>query len=345
MIFHLSLLNWYDVHCRRLPWRALPGQHSEPYHVWLSEIMLQQTTVSVVIPYFHRFCARWPTISDLAGAPLDDILREWAGLGYYARARNLHACARRIVVEYGGVFPATEAELLQLPGIGPYTAAAISAIAFERQSVVVDGNIERIMARLNAVETPLPRARSELRRQAATLTPPRRGGDYAQALMDLGAQICRPKSPRCQECPVQSHCTAQQLGKQTHYPVRAARKARPVRYGRIYWLQRGDGKVLLRRRKLEGLLGGMMEFPSSDWNTQQTLSHAQAPARIRWRKLPAEIRHVFSHFELRLSVYKGRLETGALIVPSSYLWAAQSAIAAEALPSVMRKVLEKCAPQ
>ncbi len=233
----------------------------------------------------------------------------------------------------------------QLPGIGPYTAAAIAAIAFERQSVVVDGNIERIMARLNAVETPLPCARSELRTHAAGLVPPRRGGDYAQALMDLGAQICRPKSPRCQECPVQGFCTARQSGKQTHYPVRTAKKARPMRYGRIYWLQRGDGKVLLRRRKPEGLLGSMMEFPSSDWKEKRILSHAQAPARVKWRKLPAEIRHVFSHFELRLSVYKGRLETGALIVPPSYLWVAQSGIAATALPGVMRKVLKKCALQ
>jgi A/G-specific adenine glycosylase len=261
------LLAWYDRERRRLPWRALPGERPDPYRIWLSEIMLQQTSVMTVAPYFDRFVARWPDISALAAASLDEVLQLWQGLGYYARARNLHACARLVVARHGGAFPDDPAALRALPGIGAYTAAAIAAIAFERRVAAVDGNVERVVARLHAVAVPLPRAKPRLKALAAALVPPTRAGDFAQAMMDLGATLCTPRRPRCALCPWRSGCAAHASGRVDEFPIAAAKPERPQRFGVAFWLTRSDGEVLLRRRPERGLLGGMVEIPSTDWRT------------------------------------------------------------------------------
>ncbi|HZT50868.1 MAG TPA: A/G-specific adenine glycosylase, partial [Stellaceae bacterium] len=271
------LLAWYDRHRRVLPWRALPGERPDPYRVWLSEVMLQQTTVPAVMGYFARFLERWPDVAALAAAPLDEVLHAWQGLGYYARARNLHACARAVVARHGGAFPRDEAALRALPGIGDYTAAAIAAIAFDRRAAPVDGNVERVTARLFAIETPLPEAKPELRRLAASLVPERRAGDYAQAAMDLGATLCTPRKPRCVLCPWREECRARALGVAENLPRRRAAAARPVRRGVAFWAVREDGAVLLRRRPEAGLLGGMMEVPSTPWRAAEW-SEAEAAA-------------------------------------------------------------------
>src|SRR5205823_6586096 len=257
------LLDWYDRHRRTLPWRAPAGNTSPPYIVWLSEIMLQQTTVATVGDYFHRFVMRWPTIEALAAAPIDEVLSAWAGLGYYARARNLHACARVVAEQHGGLFPEDEAALLALPGIGPYTAAAIRAIAFDHQASAVDGNVERVIARLFAIETPLPDAKIEIGARAAELVPARRAGDYAQAMMDLGATVCTPRSPRCVICPLMKNCLARKLAIAEKLPQRAPKADKPTRRGLAFVLARKDGAILLRKRPTNGLLGGMDEVPSS----------------------------------------------------------------------------------
>ena len=254
-----SLLDWYDRHRRILPWRAARGATADPYHVWLSEIMLQQTTVVTVGPYFQDFIARWPSVMDLAAASLDDVLHAWQGLGYYARARNLHKCAQVVAADLGGKFPEDEADLRALPGIGAYTAAAIAAIAFARPATVVDGNVERVIARLRRVETPLPPAKPELTRLAAELTPARRPGDYAQAIMDLGATVCMPRNPACDRCPWHADCAARAAGVADELPRKLPKKERPTRRGVAFWTVRRDGSVLLRRRPESGLLGGMME--------------------------------------------------------------------------------------
>ena len=264
----VRLLAWYDRHRRHLPWRAAPGDRADPYRVWLSEIMLQQTTVVTVKPYFDGFLARWPSVADLAAAPLDTVLSAWAGLGYYARARNLHKCAQEVVARHGGAFPADEAALLALPGIGPYTAAAIAAIAFDQVASPVDGNIERVMARIHRVETALPAAKPEIRTLAQTHTPPRRTGDYAQALMDLGATICTPRKPVCALCPWQADCAAYAHGAPMTWPRRTPKAAKPHRTGLAFLYYRGDGQVLFRRRPEQGLLGGMTEVPCSPWLPQ-----------------------------------------------------------------------------
>ena len=260
-----ALLQWYEAERRDLPWRYGPRKKADPYRVWLSEIMLQQTTVKAVVPYFERFVARWPTVAALAAAPLEEVLQLWAGLGYYSRARNLKACADAVVRDFGGVFPRTEKELLELPGIGPYTAAAITAIAFGEKATPVDGNVERVVSRLFAVRQPLPAAKSEIRRLAATLTPARRAGDFAQAMMDLGAEICTPKNPSCLVCPLQQDCAANARGLAEVLPIKAKKLARPSRYGIAFLVQREDGAVLLRQRPEAGLLGGMLEVPSTPW--------------------------------------------------------------------------------
>jgi len=253
-----ALLAWYDRSARSLPWRAPPGAVADPYRVWLSEIMLQQTTVATVRGYYDRFLARWPSVEALAAAPLDEVLKAWAGLGYYARARNLHACARRVAGEMGGRFPATLESLGALPGIGPYTAAAIAAIAFDRPHAAVDGNVERVMSRLNAITEPLPAAKPALAAAAQALVPDRRPGDFAQAMMDLGATVCTPRNPRCGDCPWTDRCFARREGIAETLPRRMARKAVLTRYGAAFWIERSDGAVLLRRRPEKGLLGGMM---------------------------------------------------------------------------------------
>jgi len=295
-----DLLAWYDVNARRLPWRVPPAapQRADPYHVWLSEIMLQQTTVAAVKPYFESFLTRWPTVSALAAAEDADVMAAWAGLGYYARARNLLACAR-IVAGQGGTFPATETGLRQLPGIGPYTSAAIAAIAFGLPATVVDGNVERVIARRFAVLTPLPAAKPELTALAATLTPQNRAGDYAQAMMDLGATICTPRNPKCSTCPWAHRCMARAQGIAATLPARSPKPKRPTRHGIAYAVFNPAGEVLLETRPPKGLLGGMLALPSTEWSA----SPAPAPPlNADWQTLNIHVRHVFTHFELILTV-------------------------------------------
>ena len=295
-----ALLGWYDVHARRLPWRAPPGAPPpDPYRVWLSEIMLQQTTVAAAAPYFDRFATRWPTVAALAAADEDEVMRAWAGLGYYARARNLIGCAR-IVAAGGGRFPDTEDGLRALPGIGRYTAAAIAAIAFGRRAVVVDGNVERVVARLNAVATPLPAAKPILYALTEAITPATRAGDFAQAMMDLGATICTPRRPACALCPLRPGCTAGGTGTAELYPVKAAKRVQPIRYGTAFWLQ-SDGCVLLRRRPPRGLLGGMAAFPIGPWQADVPGLEG-APADVGWDLLGERIAHTFTHFHLELAL-------------------------------------------
>jgi A/G-specific adenine glycosylase len=336
-----DLLNWYDRHARQLPWRLSPAQarcggRPDPYRVWLSEIMLQQTTVATVGPYFRAFLERWPTIADLAAADLDEVLHAWAGLGYYARARNLHKCARAVADAHGGAFPDSEAGLRALPGIGPYTAAAIAAIAFDRPATVVDGNVERVMTRLFAVEDSLPAAKSQLRVLAKRLTPLARPGDYAQAVMDLGATVCTPRAPKCLMCPWQSSCRAQALGIAESLPRRAPKAERPLRQGLAFWTVRSDGAVLLRRRPERGLLGGMMEVPSSDWAARQSADLAHAPVTAKWRELPGQVTHGFTHFRLELTVVAARVRKNAR---ADGVWIMPEAFGDYALPTLTKKVV------
>ena len=305
--------------------------------------MLQQTTVAAVIPYFETFLARWPDVSALAEAPLDDVLTAWAGLGYYARARNLHACAGIVAGELDGRFPADPAALKRLPGIGDYTAAAVAAIAFGRCATVVDGNVERVMARVFAVETPLPAAKPELRALADTLTPSERPGDYAQAVMDLGATVCIAGRPRCAVCPWTDACAGRASGIAESLPRRSPRRARPTRHGVAYWITDGAGAVLLRRRPPRGLLGGMMEIPSSEWLETPpdglATANGAAPLDLRFEPLPGLVRHTFTHFHLELTVLAGRAE-GEVAAAADGVWVAVDRFGAQALPSVMRKVAE-----
>lgn len=299
------LLDWYDRHGRDLPWRGRAGEKPLPYHVWVSEIMLQQTTTATVAPYYRKFLARWPRIEDLAAAPLDAVLHAWQGLGYYARARNLHKCAKAICESHGGRLPDHEAGLRALPGIGAYTAAAIAAIAFERPATVVDGNVERVMARLHAVEQPLPGAKAKLGELARVLTPRARPGDYAQALMDLGATVCTPRNPACERCPWRENCAAHAQGRVAELPRRDAKAARPTRRGMAFWTARPDGAILLRRRPERGLLGGMIELPSTPWRARRwslASALAHAPFAADWRQLPGVVRHGFTHFALEFVV-------------------------------------------
>jgi A/G-specific adenine glycosylase len=338
-----ALLAWYDRHRRRLPWRAPPGAPSDPYRVWLSEIMLQQTTVKAVAPYFMRFVERWPNLQALAAAPLDDVLRQWAGLGYYARARNLHACAKAVVEGHGGRFPASEAELAALPGIGRYTAAAIAAIAFDARAAAVDGNVERVIARLHAVESELPAAKEAIRGYARALLPQRRCGDFAQAMMDLGATICTPKKPACALCPWSELCAARARGDPERFPVKVPKPEGRLRRGAAFVVLRSGG-VLLRTRAPKGLLGGMTEVPTTPWSHDfdDASALAEAPrlahARPKWRRLPGSVRHVFTHFPLELTVYAADVAAGTP-APAGMRWVARGELSGEALPNVMRKVL------
>ena len=342
------LLAWYDRERRRLPWRPAPGVAADPYAVWISEVMLQQTTVAAVSPYFERFLARWPRLADLAAADLDDVLHAWQGLGYYSRARNLHACARRVVAEHEGRFPASEEGLRALPGIGAYTAAAIAAIAFGQQATPVDGNVIRVLARLYAVVEPLPRARSRIEDLAKALTPARRPGDFAQAVMDLGATVCRPRQPNCPACPWHDACAARAQGQAEVFPVRPPATVKPLRRGVAFWLVRADGAVLLRRRPERGLLGGMMEVPSTPWRAEPwPLAEALALAPVAgasWQALPGLVRHTFTHFTLELAVIAARV--GAMAAAAG-LWTQPQDFAAQALPTVMKKVvrLARAGPQ
>lgn len=333
------LLAWYDRHARTLPWRAPPGEQADPYRVWLSEIMLQQTTVVAVGPYFRDFLARWPTVQDLAAADLDAVLHAWQGLGYYARARNLHKCARVVSAERGGQFPDNEEELRGLPGIGGYTAAAVAAIAFGHRATVVDGNVERVVARLFHVTEPLPRAKLELRRLAESLTPAARAGDYAQAMMDLGATICLPRKPKCMLCPLGQDCTARRTGDQEDLPAKLPKAVRPLRHGVVFWTLRRDGAVLLRRRPENGLLGGLFEVPSTDWRASPwdiDEAIAAAPAPAAWRPLEGMVRHGFTHFELELSLLVGSAPGASA---DGGVWCPVDRLSDYALPTLMKKVV------
>lgn len=339
-----ALVTWYEENARVLPWRVGPaarrrGARPDPYAVWISEIMLQQTTAATVRARFEDFVARWPTVEALAAASLDDVLGAWAGLGYYARARNLHACAREIAREAGGVFPDAEEGLRALPGIGEYTAAAIAAIAFDRRAVVVDGNVERIVSRLFRIEKPLPAAKREIRRAAAEIWPQARSGDFAQALMDLGAAICRPKAPACLLCPVSSACAAFAAGDAETYPRKAAKRAKPQRRGAAFALFNAEGEFLLERRPAEGLLGGMLALPSTEWTENAPTTEdraAAAPAPADWSNAGA-IDHVFTHFRLTLDVYIGRAKKGFKL-KAGQKWAR---LASARVPTVMRKAIER----
>jgi len=341
-----ALLAWYDEERRDLPWRAGPGCRPDPYRVWLSEIMLQQTTVKAVVPYYHKFLARWPTVEALAAAALDDVLAAWAGLGYYSRARNLYKCAQVVAYGMDGRFPETTAELQELPGVGPYTAAAIAAIAFGAPVTPVDGNVERVVARLFAVRQPLPAAKSELKRLAATLTPETRPGDFAQAMMDLGAGMCTPRRPSCLVCPVQTDCAANAQGIQEQLPLRAVRSERPLRVGIAFVALREDGCVLLRRRPEAGLLGGMLEVPSTAWADllpPAKESLRAAPLKADWWQVPGTVVHTFTHFKLELVVYRALVTRDATLTfwaePERCLWVARRDLGSSALPSVMRKLI------
>jgi A/G-specific adenine glycosylase len=334
-----ALLAWYDGHRRSLPWRPLPGVAAEPYVVWLSEIMLQQTTVAAVKPYFMAFLARWPNVAALAAAPVEAVMQQWAGLGYYSRARNLYACAQTIVIQHGGLFPAKEAALLRLPGIGPYTAAAIAAIAFNEKTAVVDGNVERVMARLEACETPLPAAKPLIKESVARLVPADRPGDFAQAMMDLGATICTPRRPACGLCPLLGVCRAAAQAVPERFPLKAPKRVRPHRAGAVFVVRRGNA-VLLRTRAPRGLLGGMAEFPGTVWREDFDCEKAlhDAPLIADYRRLPLGVRHVFTHFSLELAIFAAEVAP-ALAAPGDCRWVKEDALAEEALPSVMRKVV------
>ncbi len=355
-----ALLAWYDRHRRVMPWRATAGQRPDPYHVWLSEIMLQQTTVATVGPYFSRFVARWPGVQQLAAASLDDVLAAWAGLGYYARARNLHACAK--VVAKAGGFPETIDGLLALPGVGPYTAAAIASIAFDLPAVAVDGNVERVVARVLAIEEPLPAAKPLLRMGAAEIAAKvARPGDFTQAFMELGATICIPRNPQCGICPWQKTCRAYALGIQNELPHKTPKKARPVRYGHVYILQRADQSVLIEKREAKGLYGGMYQFPTSVWqsgvdtHSNGTDTKVRQEANIARKGLTGrdfaaigEIRHILTHFELRLQVWHSTV-TGTvakdLAAGNNRKWVGLKTLEDYGIPTVMLKALTLVAPQ
>ncbi|MBU1210255.1 MAG: A/G-specific adenine glycosylase [Alphaproteobacteria bacterium] len=340
------LLRWYDTERRDLPWRTAEGDRPDAYRIWLSEIMLQQTTVKAVTPYFHAFLRRWPTVKKLASADLDEVLAAWAGLGYYTRARNLHKCAATIAADYNGRFPRTEKELLKLPGIGPYTAAAIAAIAFGARTAPVDGNIERVVCRLFALQLPLPAAKPEVKRFAETLVPASRPGDFAQALMDLGATVCTPKRPSCLTCPLQPDCHASAKGIAAELPRRAPKAERPNRYGHAFVALREDGQVLLRRRPDAGLLGGMLEVPSTDWKPAMLAvgtARRTAPLDAEWWPVPGSVIHTFTHFRLELCVYLAVVPLEASpnlwAEPDRCRWIPRRKLDAEAVPSLMRKVI------
>jgi A/G-specific adenine glycosylase len=337
------LLAWYDRHRRILPWRAPRGEPVDPYRVWLSEIMLQQTNVKTVVPYYARFLKQWPTVQALAAAKLHDVLRVWAGLGYYARARNLHACAKFVVKRHGGKFPADENQLLTLPGIGGYTATMIASIAFGGTIVAIDGNVERVVSRLFALEEQLPGAKPEIRRLTNSIAPQNRHGDFAQALMDLGATICTPKSPACVLCPWMNDCKARKRGDQEIFPRKAPKREGALRRGAAFVALRANGQVLLRTRPSSGLLGGMSEVPGGEWSAEFDVTKARAAAprfkrKVEWHRRVGVVTHVFTHFPLQLTVFTASVprDTSA---PGGARWVALADLPGEALPNVMRKVI------
>ncbi|WP_235974978.1 A/G-specific adenine glycosylase [Stappia albiluteola] len=339
-----ELLTWYDRHARRLPWRVPPedrahGVVPDPYRVWLSEVMLQQTTVAAVRSYFEAFTKKWPTVKALARAAEEDVMKAWAGLGYYSRARNLKKCAETVADDFGGRFPDDEDGLRQLPGVGPYTAAAIAAIAFDRKAAVVDGNIERVMTRLAALETPLPQAKPQIRALVEKLTPEGRPGDFAQAMMDLGATICTPRKPACALCPWTSHCAGRKQGIAESLPRKAPKAEKPTRKGMAFVAIREDGAVLLRRRPPRGLLGGMSEPPTTPWSEEaETDNLGHAPLPLEWQRSAADVRHTFTHFHLEMAVWRAKAPSDTA-APDGHWWSPPADLDGEALPTVMRKAL------
>jgi A/G-specific adenine glycosylase len=343
-----NLLFWYDKNGRELPWRYKSGKTPDPYIVWLSEIMLQQTTITVVKDYFNRFLIKWPTLLELSRAKLDDVLLEWAGLGYYARARNLHKCAQIICEKYDGKFPESEDELISLPGIGTYTAAAITSIAFDNRAVVIDGNVERVISRVFAITQPLPISKKLIRQKADKLTPNFRSGDYAQAIMDLGSTICSPKSPACFKCPWEVNCEGKRMGLAEDLPRKLSPKSKPSRKGICFWITRNDGYVLMRRREEKGLLGGMMEIPSTPWEKNiQKIEKAVFYSPIKlplssWVILPGEVKQIFTHFNLYLLIGKTRITENKykkLHLSDDFIWVHPEKFDKQALPSLMKKVI------
>ncbi|WP_424977271.1 A/G-specific adenine glycosylase [Leisingera sp. S232] len=336
-----DLLAWYDMHARTMPWRIGPaerasGERPDPYKVWLSEVMLQQTTVAAVREYFLRFTSRWPTVLDLAAAEDADVMSEWAGLGYYARARNLLKCARVVAADFGGIFPDSYDGLLNLPGIGPYTAAAISSIAFDRPETVLDGNVERVMARIHNVHEALPGVKPLLKDHAAELTPAQRPGDYAQAVMDLGATICTPRNPACGICPWRTPCAARVAGTAAELPKKTPTKPKPTRLGIVYLAKSADGTWLLERRPDKGLLGGMLGWPGSEWNDAPT---PNPPFAANWQDLGSEVRHTFTHFHLILQVKTAELPAGFNLADGQELIPRHD-FRPSSLPTVMRKAFD-----
>lgn len=341
-----ELLGWYDRHARQLPWRVSPedrklGVVPDPYRIWLSEIMLQQTTVATVKDYFSKFIALWPEVHSLAAADEEDVMKAWAGLGYYSRARNLKKCANQVVDELAGCFPESEQELQKLPGIGPYTAAAIAAIAFDRRAAVVDGNVERVLSRFHQIEAPLPESKSVIRQAMDTLTPSERPGDFAQAVMDLGATICTPKRPICAMCPWIDKCAARKSGVVETLPRKAPKKAKPTRKGAAFVaMRREDGAVMLRRRPPKGLLGGMSEVPGTVWSETFDIDRIEglAPLSVKWHQRTDVVKHTFTHFHLLLTVLQADVP-GAQAIPDGCWWSTPDDLDGEALPTVMRKAV------
>jgi A/G-specific adenine glycosylase len=334
-----SLLDWYDRSARALPWRSVRPRVSAPYFVWLSEIMLQQTTVATVIPYFNDFTRRWPTVEAMAAADLDDILHAWQGLGYYARARNLHKCARVVADAHAGRFPDTESGLRELPGIGPYTAAAIAAIAFNLPTVPVDGNIERVISRLYAISEPVRQSKERVQSLAMKIRHGDRPGDFAQALMDLGATVCRPKSPVCGGCPWAASCAAHKSGMPEAFPVKPPKKPKPTRHGIAFWLENRKGEVWLRKRPAKGLLGGMIEVPSTEWREQPwTAEEARDSARlnVEWTAQDGVVKHTFTHFHLIITVWHGEVSGPT---NADGFWQPRDRFADLALPTLMKKIV------
>ena len=333
-----KLLQWYDKNARSLPWRARPGgSRPDPYRVWLSEIMLQQTTVAAVKPYFEKFTRRWPTIQALAEADEADVMAAWAGLGYYARARNLLKCARHVAAERGGTFPDSEAELRDLPGIGPYTAAALAAIAFGQRAVVVDANVERVVTRLFAIATPLPAAKPAIRVAADSITPEARAGDFAQAMMDLGAGLCSVRDPACALCPLNEDCLAFASGTPAKFPVRPVKQAKPARRGTAFWIERDD-QVWLIRRAETGMLAGMRALPSDEWSARRN-GNGKPPLAGRWDTLPNVVTHAFTHFTLTLdlAVYRGK---DFDMLPDTGTWWPIAKLADAGLPTLFAKAVK-----
>jgi A/G-specific adenine glycosylase len=341
------LLAWYDRHHRDLPWRVRPdaisrGEKPDPYRVWLSEIMLQQTTVEAVKKYFLAFTSKWPKVSDLAAADEEDVLKAWAGLGYYSRARNLKKAANAVVSDFGGHFPATQSELATLPGVGRYTSAAIAAIAFNEPAAVVDGNVERVITRLEAITTPLPATKAQVYGIVERLLLKDRPGDFAQACMDLGATICTPRKPKCILCPLRDDCKALKAGDPERFPVKLAKAAKPLRKGAVFVAVRRDGAVLLTKRSDKGLLAGMSCVPTTAWTARQdgTNDDASAPFAARWTNC-GSVRHVFTHFELELSVFRATFSQAA---PTGHWWSSMADLPHEALPTVFKKAIELAIP-